>query len=256
MSGYYTPGSRATSGGSLPSGGAAGQVLEKLSGADGDAGWIDAIDPSDNATVNGLWNFTQTPEINGVPIGAASTALGTGLYVPATTASGYILSSEQRDGTGFSNIPKGQTNIVPIRPSRNVIGKIGFYVNAAGSSDCVVYGALWNAHATLDKPGTLIDTFNVANPGAASVNGSTVNVTLAADTTYWFGCWCTGTTAPTSVGIRNVKLAAQGWTDNNKWGTVSLRYTVITSPGDLTSTSPATGDIGTVVVPAMLLTVA
>lgn len=230
----------------LPGGGTTGQVLAKSSNADGDAGWSTTISPSSPATISGAWNFTTAPTVNGSVIGngggGADTTLGNRIYVPATTATGYVLAGTSHPTTQFPAM-KTNVNTVPIKFTRGVIGKFGFYINAIGSADCVVYCALWNAHPTLDRPGSLISSFSVANPAATSYNYVNSAITLSVGTTYWYSAWYVGTTAPTTGGILLAEhLVAQGNNDNNKWSSGSWRYTATTTPGDLTTTLPLTGD--------------
>jgi len=178
--------------GSLPGGGTSGQVLEKLSGADGDAGWATPLSPSSDATISGLWNYTQAPTVNGVPVATGSGGIPTYEFIAnlgaAAPASGTIASIGAIGANSVSMFGRGGAYSFVVNQSCAVF--LGCATNTVGSAGALIRFGVWLNDRTVNNvgnaPGTLLaDLGTVAADATTGIKWSPSSVALTAGTVYW-----------------------------------------------------------------------
>lgn len=170
----------------LPTGGAAGNVLAKLSSANGDAGWAAALSASSTQTISGAWDFTTAPTVNGSAIGGGGSGIvdAYAVMTPLVPASGTTYTVGGGSGTaGASMFNRGLG--YPFRINASATYKLGVNVTTAGSVGAVIRLAAYADAATGDKPGALIADLGTLDASATGLRFTATGVALASGVRYW-----------------------------------------------------------------------
>lgn len=176
-------------GGSVPSGGTAGQVLEKASNADRDVEWATPLAAADAATIAGAWDFTTTPTVNGVDV-ATQNDVGAGILdaypvlVRKNSVSGDIFASAYTGG-GDSSL-NGQGHASPFRVLNSGSFFVGVRVATAGSTGALIRLGIYIDDTThADRPGALVADLGTIDGTVVGYAYAATSVALAAGTRYW-----------------------------------------------------------------------